>query len=80
VSAYALTRFDGISRIDPGIEAACERADGGEAVVHQPASHTGRRRFVGSRAVEDDLFVRREVAEIAIELIELGQERRRDAP
>ncbi len=58
-------RFDVVAGLDPGLEPAGERANQSESPVHEHARHTGRRGFVGSGAVEDDLPVPRQLGAAA---------------
>src|SRR5579863_10710054 len=66
--------------LDPGVEAAQQRADPGEAILSELVGHPGRRGFVRSGAVEDELPPPRQLGQPLVDLVEGQPQRARDAP
>src|SRR5690349_20755777 len=62
----------------PGVQASGERAHVREPLCDQRASRTGRRCLVGSRTVEDDLALDRELREIVRQGFQAQVPRARD--
>ena len=72
VRIRALDRQAGL---DPGVEPAGERADARETGLPELVGHPGRRGFVRSRAVEDDVAPARQLPEALLDLV-VGQPQR----
>ncbi len=63
----------------PGVEASGQRTHQRESLFKQRAGHTGRRGFVGSGAVEDDLPVLWKLRKLSVDFRKLERPCARDA-